>query len=98
MYTKKDLSFKLIYDPALPIDYFCLTLPLQNRSFHSKRPFIHGKEVITNCWLLTKPNAVSHNRYFNWSENSHLMFYFSKKWLSKNAEETDFRLKKMTSL
>lgn len=84
---KKNVSFKLIYDKTLPIDYYTLSLYRNETRRIAPSSLIDNMVNIDKGWMLHKPGSEAINGHFAGSRALFLNIYFSQDWLYKNSKE-----------
>jgi AraC-like DNA-binding protein len=85
---KANVCFKHYYDPAIPADYFCLSLRLdhQNKALNS---VINHAWIPDDSWLLLKPGAKVVHHHFKGTRGRYITVYFTQRFLENYLEQTN---------
>ncbi len=86
---KKNVSYNLIYDTSLPIDYYTLSLYFNETRCIAPSALINNMVNKDKSWMLHKPGDKAINGHFAGSKAVFLMVYFSREWLLKNTQNID---------
>ncbi len=85
---KANVSFKHYYDPAIPADYFCLSLRLDNQD-KALNSVINNAGIPDDSWLLLKPGAKVVHHHFKGTRGRYISVYFTNLWLENYLEYTN---------
>ncbi len=90
LYYKTNVTFKLIYDKYLPIDWYILSYHLEdNKLFIDHYKTDAG--LANKIWHLFKPEAKDSDGHLKGKHVTYAMAYFTESWLQKNVF-SDIRL------
>ncbi len=93
---KKNVSYELIYDTSLPIEYYTLSLYMNETRRIAPSSLINNMVNMDKGWMLHKPGDKAINGHFAGSRGLFFIIYFSQKWLDNNANSSKiFSSKKM---
>lgn len=82
---KKNVSFKLYYNPDLPTNYHFLTLYINKGKTQVKLPKINVDiENSDKSWTLFKSGSQAINTHFKDQKSIFFTIYFSENWMKKN--------------
>lgn len=82
---KKNVSFKLYYNPDVPTNYHFLTLYVNKGKTQVRLPKINiDIENRDKSWTLFKSGSQAINTHFKGQKSIFFTIYFSDKWMKKN--------------
>lgn len=82
---KRDLSFKLYYEPDIPSDYHFLSIYLSKSTKTISYPKLEMDiEFADQTWSLFKAGSKCLNSHFKGQKSIILTIYFSKEWVNQN--------------
>ncbi|MCE2995615.1 MAG: helix-turn-helix domain-containing protein [Cyclobacteriaceae bacterium] len=83
--AKKNLSFKLHYEPGIESNYHSLTLYINKDIRQIKFPkVIYGVPSQDRSWMLVKAGAQVLNSHFKGQKSIFFTIYFSRDWMVQN--------------
>lgn len=81
---KKNVSYELIYDETLPIDYYCFSLNIVTQKYVISLGTGEEMMVSNACWVIVKPGRYVADYHFEGCETRVVMAYISEKWACEN--------------
>lgn len=85
MEIKKDLSFKLYYEPSIEANYHTLNIFINRESKNVRFPrLMLDLEFVDHTWGLFKAGSKGTNSHFKGQKSTFLNIYFSKEWVNQN--------------
>ncbi|WP_075341107.1 helix-turn-helix domain-containing protein [Tenacibaculum agarivorans] len=84
---KKNVSYELIYDATLPIEYYTLSLYMNETRRVAPSSLINNMVNVDRGWMLHKPGDKAINGHFAGSRGLFFVIYFSQKWLDNNTNK-----------
>jgi AraC-like DNA-binding protein len=82
---KKNISYKLIYDEFIPIDYYTLSFNNNITNLSSDKILIDNIELENLSWSLFKPKGNDYDYHFKNSIAENFFICFSHEWLKVNV-------------
>lgn len=83
--VKKDLSFKLYYEPNMKSDYHFLSIYLSRGTKTVRLPKIHlDIECFDRSWTLFKAGSLCLNTHFKGQKSLFLTVFFTNDWMQQN--------------
>lgn len=83
--VKKNLSFKLYYEPGIPADYHFLTLYINAGQKTVELPRINFDiDNIDRSWTFFKAGSEALNTHFKGQKSIFFTIYLSKDWVNRN--------------
>ncbi|WP_185154519.1 AraC family transcriptional regulator [Fulvivirga sp. M361] len=82
---KKNISYNLIYDKSLPVEYYTLSLYMNETRRLAPSALINNIVNVDKSWMLHKPGDKAINCHFTGSRSLFFIIYFSQDWLDRNA-------------
>ncbi|MFN0049363.1 MAG: helix-turn-helix domain-containing protein [Cytophagales bacterium] len=82
---KKDLSFKLYYEPGIEANYHTLNIYISREAKRLRFPKLNLElEFVDNTWGLFKAGAKGINSHYKGQKSMFLNIYFSHDWVNDN--------------